>query len=146
MGEIKDIREAVEAELAFDPLVDAADITVVNMNGDLGLNGTVPSYPQYLEALGTGDGGGAYRANRGGRAPRGIPACRASPPPAAPLRQASGLPPPTAQRPAVPGDAVGACNPRRPRNPGVPTARRNGGRPGDHPGQARARHDLRDTG
>jgi osmotically-inducible protein OsmY len=50
MGRTKDIREAVEAELAFDPLVDAADITVVNMNGDLGLNGTVPSYPQYLEA------------------------------------------------------------------------------------------------
>ena len=50
MGRTKDIREAVEAELAFDPLVDAADITVVNMNGDLGLNGTVPSYPRYLEA------------------------------------------------------------------------------------------------
>jgi osmotically-inducible protein OsmY len=50
MGKTKDIREAVEAELAFDPLVDAEDITVVNMNGDVGLNGTVPSYPQYLEA------------------------------------------------------------------------------------------------
>ncbi len=33
MGRTKDIREAVEAELAFDPLVDAAGITVVNMNG-----------------------------------------------------------------------------------------------------------------
>jgi len=50
MGTTKDIREAVEAELTFDPLVDAADITVRNMNGDVALNGTVPSYPQYLEA------------------------------------------------------------------------------------------------
>ncbi len=50
MGKTTDIREAVEAELAFDPLVDAGDTTVVNMNGDVGLNGTVPRYPQYLEA------------------------------------------------------------------------------------------------
>src|SRR6478672_5216600 len=50
MGKNKDIREAVEAELGFDPLVDAADITVRNMNGDVALNGTVPSYPQHLEA------------------------------------------------------------------------------------------------
>jgi len=50
MGKNKDIREAVEAELDFDPLVDAADITVRNINGDVALNGTVPSYPQYLEA------------------------------------------------------------------------------------------------
>jgi len=50
MGKNKDIREAVEAELDFDPLVDAADITVRNMNGDVALNGTVPSYPQYREA------------------------------------------------------------------------------------------------
>src|SRR5215467_10431575 len=50
MGKNKDIREAVEAELDFDPLVDAADITVRNLNGDVALNGTVPSYPQYLEA------------------------------------------------------------------------------------------------
>jgi osmotically-inducible protein OsmY len=46
----KDIRESVEAELTFDPLVDATDITVKNINGDVALNGTVPSYPQYLEA------------------------------------------------------------------------------------------------
>jgi osmotically-inducible protein OsmY len=46
----KDIREAVEAELEFDPLVDDADIHVMNINGDVALNGTVPSYPQYLEA------------------------------------------------------------------------------------------------
>jgi osmotically-inducible protein OsmY len=50
MGKTTDIREAVEAELKFDPLVDDADIHVMNMNGDVALNGTVPSYPQYLEA------------------------------------------------------------------------------------------------
>ncbi len=50
MGKTTDIREAVEAELKFDPLVDDADIHVVNMNGDVALNGTVPSNPQYLEA------------------------------------------------------------------------------------------------
>jgi len=50
MGTTKDIREAVEAELKFDPLVDDADIHVVNASGDVALNGTVRSYPQYLEA------------------------------------------------------------------------------------------------
>ena len=50
MGTTKDIREAVEAELGFDPLVDPTDIAVRNINGDVALNGTVPSYPQYLEA------------------------------------------------------------------------------------------------
>jgi osmotically-inducible protein OsmY len=50
VGKTKDIREATEAELSFDPLVDATDITVRNLNGDVALNGTVPSYPQYLEA------------------------------------------------------------------------------------------------
>ena len=50
MGTSKDIHEAVEAELKFDPLVDDADVHVVNMNGDVALDGTVPSYPQYLEA------------------------------------------------------------------------------------------------
>ena len=50
MGATKDIRATVQAELAFDPLVDATDITVRNMNGEVGLNGTVPSYPQYLQA------------------------------------------------------------------------------------------------
>src|ERR1700756_1305185 len=46
----KDIHEAVEKELDFDPLVDASDISVKNMNGDVALNGTVPAYPQYLQA------------------------------------------------------------------------------------------------
>jgi osmotically-inducible protein OsmY len=50
MGKTTDIRGAVEAELKFDPLVDDADAHVMNMNGDVALNGTVPSYPQYLEA------------------------------------------------------------------------------------------------
>jgi osmotically-inducible protein OsmY len=50
MGKTQDIREAVEAELRYDPLIDPADISVVNINGDVALNGTVPSYPQYLEA------------------------------------------------------------------------------------------------
>src|ERR1700753_4145018 len=50
MSTTKDIREAVEDELEFDPLVDATDITVKNINGDIALNGTVPSYPQYLAA------------------------------------------------------------------------------------------------
>ena len=50
MGKTKDVRAAVEAELSFDPLVDSADITVVNIGGHVNLTGTVPSYPQYLEA------------------------------------------------------------------------------------------------
>jgi osmotically-inducible protein OsmY len=50
MSKTTDIRTAVEAELRFDPRVDDADIHVANMNGDVALNGTVPSYPQYLEA------------------------------------------------------------------------------------------------
>ena len=50
MGKTQDIREAVEAELRYDPLIDPADISIANINGDVALNGTVPSYPQYLEA------------------------------------------------------------------------------------------------
>jgi osmotically-inducible protein OsmY len=50
MATTKDIREAVKAELSFDPLVDQSSITVKNMSGDVALNGTVPSYPQYQEA------------------------------------------------------------------------------------------------
>ncbi len=46
----KDIREAVQKELEFDPLLDPSGITVKNMNGDVALNGTVLSYPQYMEA------------------------------------------------------------------------------------------------
>ena len=50
MGRNTDIRESVEAELSYDPLVDAKDITVENLGGDVTLVGTVRSYPQYLEA------------------------------------------------------------------------------------------------
>jgi osmotically-inducible protein OsmY len=50
MTKTTDIREAVQAELDFDPLVDTASITVKNIDGDVALNGTVPSYPQYQEA------------------------------------------------------------------------------------------------
>jgi osmotically-inducible protein OsmY len=42
MGKTKDVREAVEAELSFDPLVAATDITVKNLNGEVALNVTVP--------------------------------------------------------------------------------------------------------
>jgi osmotically-inducible protein OsmY len=50
MSQTKDIRDAVERELGYDPLVDDSDISVKNINGDVALNGTVPSYPQYLGA------------------------------------------------------------------------------------------------
>lgn len=50
MTKTHDIREAVEAELLFDPLIDDRAITVQNIRGDIALNGTVPSYPQYLES------------------------------------------------------------------------------------------------
>jgi osmotically-inducible protein OsmY len=50
MSQTKDIRDAVERELSYDPLVDDSDISVKNINGDVALNGSVPSYPQYLEA------------------------------------------------------------------------------------------------
>jgi osmotically-inducible protein OsmY len=50
MGKSKDINDSVVAELDFDPLVDAIDITVNNLTGDVALNGTVASYPQYQEA------------------------------------------------------------------------------------------------
>ena len=50
MSLTKDIRDAVERELDYDPLVNDSDISVKNINGDVTLNGTVASYPQYLEA------------------------------------------------------------------------------------------------
>jgi osmotically-inducible protein OsmY len=50
MTKTQDVRDSVERELSYDPLVDASNITVKNLNGDVALNGTVPSYPQYLEA------------------------------------------------------------------------------------------------
>ena len=52
MGGDDDIRDAVEDQLTFDPDVDAAEshITVETVNGEVILDGTVPSYPQYLAA------------------------------------------------------------------------------------------------
>ena len=50
MSKTKDVRAAVEKELSFDPMVDSGDIAVMNINGDVTLTGTVPSYPQYLAA------------------------------------------------------------------------------------------------
>jgi osmotically-inducible protein OsmY len=50
MSKTSDIRDAVQAELDFDPLVNAANVTVKNIEGDVALNGTVPSFPQYQEA------------------------------------------------------------------------------------------------
>ena len=50
MGKTKDVREAVEKELGFDPRVDSSDIKVMNMGGNVNLTGTVPSFPQYLQA------------------------------------------------------------------------------------------------
>jgi osmotically-inducible protein OsmY len=49
VGKTKDIGGAVEAELIFDPLDDAPNITVKNMGGEDALNGTVPNYPQYQQ-------------------------------------------------------------------------------------------------
>ncbi len=50
MGKNKDVRVAVASELEYDPLVDSANIVVENLNREVALNGTVPSYPQYVEA------------------------------------------------------------------------------------------------
>jgi osmotically-inducible protein OsmY len=50
MSKTRDIREAVEAELRFDPLVDSSGVMVKNMDGAVALDGTVPGYPQYLQA------------------------------------------------------------------------------------------------
>jgi osmotically-inducible protein OsmY len=44
VGTTQDVREAVEKELSFDPMVDAKKITVRNIDRDVTLTGTVPSY------------------------------------------------------------------------------------------------------
>lgn len=46
----RDIRAAVYQELDADRLVDAADIVVGVVNGEVSLNGTVPSQDQRTEA------------------------------------------------------------------------------------------------
>jgi osmotically-inducible protein OsmY len=50
VSKIKDVRMAVEKELGFDPRVDSSDIKVMNIGGHVNLTGTVPSFPQYLQA------------------------------------------------------------------------------------------------
>jgi osmotically-inducible protein OsmY len=54
MGKNTGIRQAVQAEFGHDALLDATDIIVKNINGDVALHGTVPSYRQYLEAAEAG--------------------------------------------------------------------------------------------
>jgi len=56
MGTTKDIREAVRSIAQFDPLVNDADLHVVNMNGDVPSTAPLPSYPQYLEAASSRSG------------------------------------------------------------------------------------------
>jgi len=50
MGKSNDIRAAVIDDLTFDPDVGASDIRVEEMDGDVVLTGSVPSYPQYVQA------------------------------------------------------------------------------------------------
>lgn len=47
----RDIRAAVHEELVADPRIDANDIVVVVFNGEVSLNGTVPSQDQCSEAV-----------------------------------------------------------------------------------------------
>ena len=46
-----DIRAAVQKELATDPRIDGDDIVVVVFNGEVSLDGTVPSQTQCSEAV-----------------------------------------------------------------------------------------------
>jgi osmotically-inducible protein OsmY len=50
MSQANDIRAAIIDDLTFDSDVDASHITVGYRDGDVVLAGSVPSYPQYLEA------------------------------------------------------------------------------------------------
>jgi osmotically-inducible protein OsmY len=50
MSKTRDVRQAVEAELRLDPLLDSSGIMVENVGGDVTLDGTVPGYPHYLQA------------------------------------------------------------------------------------------------
>ena len=47
----RDIRAAVHEELVADPLVDADDIVVEVFNGEVSLNGTVPTQDQDAKAV-----------------------------------------------------------------------------------------------
>ena len=50
MSQTDDIRAAVIDDLTFDPDVDASAIMVEDTDGDVVLSGSVPSYPQYVQA------------------------------------------------------------------------------------------------
>jgi len=50
MGKSSDIRAAVIDDLMFDPDVNASHIRVEEMDGEVVLTGSVPSYPQYVQA------------------------------------------------------------------------------------------------
>jgi osmotically-inducible protein OsmY len=50
MGASREIRAAVSEELRVDPLIDTDDIEVKVFDGDVSLNGTVPSQAQRSEA------------------------------------------------------------------------------------------------
>jgi osmotically-inducible protein OsmY len=50
VSKTRDVRAAVEKELGFDPRVDSSDIKVMTIGGNVNLTGTVPSFPQYLQA------------------------------------------------------------------------------------------------
>ena len=50
VAKTKDVRAAVDKELEADPRVGSGQIKVGNIGGDVTLTGTVPSYPQYLQA------------------------------------------------------------------------------------------------
>jgi osmotically-inducible protein OsmY len=50
VSKTKDVRAAVEKELGFEPRVDSSDIKVMTIGGNVNLAGTVPSFPQYLQA------------------------------------------------------------------------------------------------
>src|SRR5580693_2786562 len=57
MSETNDIGPAVTDDLTFDPDVDASAITVENRDGEVVLAGSVPSYPQYLQAAAAAQNG-----------------------------------------------------------------------------------------
>jgi osmotically-inducible protein OsmY len=50
VSKTKDVRAAVDKELGFDPRVDSSGIKVMTIGGHVNLTGTVPSFPQYLQA------------------------------------------------------------------------------------------------
>jgi osmotically-inducible protein OsmY len=50
VSKTNDVRMAVEKELGFDPQVDSSQIKVMTIGGNVNLTGTVPSFPQYLQA------------------------------------------------------------------------------------------------